>query len=166
MSITGIGHRVPGLQPLCAVSATMPNSPLRPCLETSCPVLVRGCGRCDQHKHLAPSRFANAQRGTAAATGDRSALAQRGARRAARVAAGVGTEDGCTDATRWPEGAGPKIGPRVRWTATAYRSWRLSEDLDARVTLATVRRYTCPTATWDDIAPFIRVLRAALGGDR
>ena len=116
MSITGIGHRVPGLQPLCAVSATMPNSPLRPCLETSCPVLVRGCGRCDQHKHLAPSRFANAQRGTAAATGDRSALAQRGARRAARVAAGVGTEDGCTDATRWPEGAGPKIGPRVRWT--------------------------------------------------
>ena len=127
----------------------MPNSPLRPCLETSCPVLVRGCGRCDQHKHLAPSRFANAQRGTAAATGDRSALAQRGARRAARVAAGVGTEDGCTDATRWPEGAGPKIGPRVRWTATAYRSWRLSEDLDARMTLATVRRYTCPTATWD-----------------
>lgn len=80
------------------------------------PVLVRGCGRCDQHKHLAPSRFADAQRGTAAATGDRSALAQRGARRAARVAAGVGTEDGCTDATRWPEGAGPKIGPRVRWT--------------------------------------------------
>lgn len=50
--------------------------------------------------------------------------------------------------------------------ATAYRSWRLSEDLDARMTLATVRRYTCPTATWDDIAPFIRVLRAALGGDR